>query len=235
MILVRYMSDRFFVRHVDFEPTDLPSLINDALVWSCKEPLRILGWLAKEGRWGATSKFAHLVVPEMQRINNLVTEHPDSVVSYSRTLKAWPVFKSPHKDYDVNHEKLLDLLQVGIGHPYKIDKTAKWNANDAIARWANHLCTSIEISMDGESITKSSPPWKKQLLGLRPFGAATWEDWWQVAKHVLMDDYVDVVKIPELSRTVKAASDRKSPGRIRKRIYEKLRDRLKSMAGENKV
>ena len=88
---------------------------------------------------------------------------------------------------------------------------------------------------DGHPVGEDSEPWERKLEELRPFSSETWKDWWEVAKGLLRHDYIDVLEIPELNKTVKSRADRKSPGRIRKRIFQALKDKLKSMAWENKV
>jgi hypothetical protein len=88
---------------------------------------------------------------------------------------------------------------------------------------------------DGHAVDEDSEPWEQKLEKLASFSSETWKEWWDVARGLLIHDYIDVVEIPELNQTVRSKMDRKSPGRIRKRILQALKDKFKSMAWQNKV
>ena len=174
-------------------------------------------------------------MPLVKSINEKVETDTKVLGRWPMGLPFWPVLKSSHHDFDCDHKSLLKSLQVGKDFPFTITEESRWTARDAIGKWAIHLCKDIEIEQDGRPVEADSKQWEQKLLELEPFSSETWKDWWEVAKGLLSDDFIDVVDIPELNRTVKAVADRKSPGRIRKRIFQALKDKFKSMAWENKV
>jgi len=148
----------------------------------------------------------------------------------------WPVMKSPHRDFDTEHRALLKELQVGAGFPFTITEESRWTALDPVGKWAIHLCQTIEIMIVSDyTVEELSEMWGCKIHSLGSFSGETWESWWIAAKALLVCEYVDVVQIPELNQTVSSSADRRSPGRIRKRIYQALKDKFRSMALQNKV
>ena len=85
------------------------------------------------------------------------------------------------------------------------------------------------------TVEELSEMWGCKIHSLGSFSGETWESWWIAAKALLVCEYVDVVQIPELNQTVSSSADRRSPGRIRKRIYQASKDKFRSMALQNKV
>jgi hypothetical protein len=214
---------------------DIPQLVTEALFWKSRKALGFLRMLAERGDRSALQKLAEIVIPLIKLINERAGADREALGDFPKGLPYWPVLKSLHHDFDDNHSALLKSLQVGSDFPFSIGEEARWTARDAIGRWAIYLCQEIEIMQDGHDVGEDSEPWEYKLEGLQPFSNETWEDWWEVAKGLLLKDYFDVVEIPELNKTVKSSADRKSPGRIRKRILQALKEKFKSMAWANKV
>jgi hypothetical protein len=214
---------------------EISELVIEALFWKSRKALGFLRTLAVQGDSRALQKLAKIVVPLVKLINEKASADGSVLGCYPRGLPYWPVLKSPHHDFDCDHRALLKSLQVGKDYPLTVAEEARWTARDAIGKWAIHLCQTIEIMQEGHCVEEDSEPWEHQLLELQPFSSKTWKDWWKVAKGLLRHDFVDVVEIPELNKTVKSSADRKSVGRIRRRILAALEDKLKSMAWENKV
>ncbi len=217
-------------------PHDIPGLVIEALVWKSRRTLGLLWTLAEHGEGGTLLRLAQIIVPFVKAINEKASTDVGVLGCWPAGLPFWPVLKSPHHDFDCDHLTLLKSLQVGKDFPFTIAEEARWTARDAIGKWAIHLCQEIEIMQISDySAEEDSEPWEHKLEKLEQFSGETWKDWWEVAKGLLSHDYVDVVEIPELNKTVKATADRKSPGRIRKRILQALKDKFKSMAWQNKV
>lgn len=218
-------------RPTDFSPALIPYALY-ARTHRCLKPLRAL---AEQGDNDSLQKLVQIVVPLVKLINEKAKENPDALGDVPQQLPFWPVLKSDHRDFDEDHGALLKALQVGKDFPLVIAEGARWTAQDAIGRWAIHLCHEIDIMQEGHAVDEDSEMWEQKLPDLKPFSAATWLTWWEVAQGLLQHEYVDVVEIPELNETVKSRADRKSPGRIRKRILQGLKNKFKSMAGENKL
>ena len=79
------------------------------------------------------------------------------------------------------------------------------------------------------------PKWFVAATRLEPFSSESWLKWWEVIREMLREVYIDVVEIPELVETVTSKADRRTPGRIRSRIVKNLKDKIRSLAGLNKV
>jgi hypothetical protein len=216
-------------------PQNIRTLLTEALVWKGRRTLGLLWTLAEQGDSKIPLRIAQIIVPFIKAINEKASMNADVLGSWPKRLPFWPVLKSPHHDFDCDHRTLLKSLQVGKHFPFTIAEESRWTARGAIGKWAIHLCKEIEIMQDGHPVDQESEPWEHKLEILKPFSSETWQDWWEVAKGLLLHDYVDVVRIPELNETVKSSADRKSLGRIRKRIFQALKDKFKSMAWENKV
>jgi hypothetical protein len=213
---------------------NIPRLVTEALVWKSRRMLGCLWTFAEQGESDALLRLAQIIVPLVKSINEKISTDAQVLGCWPKELPFWPVLKSPHHDFDCDHRKFLGLLQVGKDFPFTISEESRWTARDAIGKWAIHLCKEIEIDQECRAIDDDPAPWARKLLELKPFSSNTWEDWWIVAKGLLRLDYIDVVEIPELNGTVKSSADRLSPGRIRKRILQALKEKFKSMAWENK-
>jgi hypothetical protein len=213
---------------------DIRRLVTEVLVWRARRALGLLWVLAEAGDNRAMQRLAQVIVPFVKAINERACSDATVLGKWPKELPFWPVLKSPHHDFDCDHRALLRSLQIGKDFPFTIAEGARWKARDAIGKWAIHLCQEIEIMQDGHPVDDDSEPWEHKLDALRPFSSETWKGWWEVAKGLLVHDYIDVVEIPELNATVKSKADQKSPGRVRKRIFQALKDKFKSMAWENK-
>jgi hypothetical protein len=216
------------------KPDQVEELIVEALVWRARRAMGFLWALAENGQAEALESLSQCIVPVVKALNEKAIMMPKALGQWPQALPYWPVLKSSHRDFDSDHVKLLQVLCVGEKYPLPIGHESRWTARDAIGRWAIHLCQEIEIMQTGHLVTGNSKPWEKKMEKLQSLSAKSWKDWWFVAKGLLLHDYVDVVEVPDLNKTVRSKADRASPGRIRKRILQALRDKLKSMARENK-
>jgi hypothetical protein len=215
---------------------NLDQILLAALVWKSRKTLGLLWSLAEQNRTEALLKLAQIVVPFAKALNEKAICSPDVLGFWPRTLPMWPVMKSLHRDFDTDHSRLLNILQVGSQYPFTIGKEARWTARDAVGKWAIHLCQTIEIMIVSDNTVEDlSERWQCKISSLGHFSSDTWKNWWTAAKGLLACEYIDVVDIPELRKTVKSVADQKSPGRIRRRIFQSLKDKFKSMASENKV
>ena len=214
---------------------DVMRLVAEALFSNARKALGLLWTVASQGDDLYLLRLAQSVVPFAKVLNERLSENPQALGAWPMGLAFWPVLKSPHPGFDCDHQQFLEALRIGEDFPFTIGAEARWTARDPIGKWALHLCQEIEIMQDGHYVNEESAPWEHKLEKLAPFSGETWEDWWEVAKGLLLHDYIDVVDIPELNKTVRAKNDRKSRGRIRKRIMQALKDKFKSMAWGNKI
>jgi hypothetical protein len=238
-VLSDYLADPYsrpFAGRVAVKPEEFrPSLVADSLSWKALGPLRLLRTLAEQGDNRALQLLAEIIIPLVKVVNERAGKDPKALGCMPQRYRFWPALKSEHPDFDEDHCKLLKELRVGQDFPLLVTERARWTAQDAVGRWAIHLCQEIYIMQDGHWVDEKSKAWEVKLLALKPFSSQTWEGWWEVARGLLLDEYIDVVQIPELRDTVRGRSEPRSPGRVRKRVLQALKDKFKSMAGQNKI
>lgn len=233
--LVEYLSDTRSGPNRPGPDELRPGLAAEALSWKALRPLRHLRTLAEQGDNKALQLLAEIVIPLVKVVNERAGREPAALEYVPQRFRFWPVLKSEHPGFDEDHRNLLKKLHVGQDFPLVIAEGARWKAQDAVGQWAIHLCHNVYIMQEGHSVEDPPKAWEKILLHLRPFSDTSWKDWWEVAKGVLQDEYIDVVDIPELRDTVTSKADLRSRGRMRKRILQALKDKFKSMAGGNKL
>jgi hypothetical protein len=215
---------------------NLDQILFAALVWKSRRTLGLLWTLAEGNQHGALLHLAQTIVPFAKAVNEQAGANPKALGVWPQRLPVWPVMKSPHRDFDTDHRRLLKTLRIGAEFPFTIAEEARWTARDPIGKWAIHLCQTIEIMIVSDYAAEElSEMWKCKIDYLGSFSGKSWENWWTAAKALLTCEYADVVDILELNHTVKSPTDRRSPGRIRKRIFQALKDKFKSMAFQNKV
>ena len=205
-----------------------------ALSWKLELMAHMVVRLVERGDEYAIVALARVVGPMVKAMNRVARTQPESLRGVPHQVPHWPVLKSLHSEFDDDHEGLLELLEVGKGLPFTLGREARWKANDAVGRWVLYLVTQIEALHDS-LLLDSDADWFKAAVGLDELSAENWEQWWSIMQGMLRDEYVDVIEIPVLNDTVTSRTDRKSPGRIRARIYKNLKERLRSLAGLNKV
>ena len=234
--LAEYLVSDYASMLVENAPANLPSKwVVDALNWKLEELVRTSLVLANRGDAGALAGLAEVVGPMVAIVNRKGLEKPSALAGLPHKMPSWPVLKSVHQDFDEDHEKVLNELEVGKGFPFVIKKESRWTARDSIGQWAIHLVAEVEMMQESRFIEEDPPSWLRTLATLKPFSGYTWQEWSNCVNEVLRREYVDVVEIPELNKAVKSKTDRKSPGRIRSRIFKSLKEKIRSLAGENKV
>lgn len=215
-------------------PVAISPLLVESLVWKVQASLRLLVDLAADRNADALQALAPMVTSLVKKMNDHARRNPALFGDAPKKLPFWPVLKSEHLDFDEDHRSLLKSLGVGRHFPLTIAEGARWSARDTVGQWAIHLCQEIDILREVHLVNEVSEAWEHLLVGLPPFSIETWPNWWRVAQRLLKREYIDVVLIPELNATVTSPRDRKTPGLIRKRILQALKEKFKSMVGENK-
>lgn len=212
--------------------------------------LGLLWTIADHGEKGALLKIAKTLVPFVKALNGKLIAQPDLLGLWPQSLPSWPVTKSLHPLYDSEHESLLRELHVGDTLPMRVDGGARWKF-DTIAKWSLHLYNEINRRRgwlcDDSDL---SDDLRVKLSNIKEFSSENWEAWWNLAEDLLDYGYVDLVDIPELKKWATSPKDLKisaalrvspatsekslQPGKIRSRIKNALRQKFKTLVGENK-
>ena len=230
-----FLTSDYMAEVMKAPPTKLPaSWVVEALSWKLEQMAAMVARLAQGGEPGALFAIAQSVRPMISAMNRIVMENPRLLRGMPHQVPDWPVMKSLHQDFDEDHEALLSRLEVGKGLPVVIAKEARWTIRDTTGRWAIQLVSEVE-SVRQDIPMDFDPKWFVAATRLEPFSSESWLKWWEVIREMLREVYIDVVEIPELVETVTSKADRRTPGRIRSRIVKNLKDKIRSLAGLNKV
>ena len=138
--------------------------------------------------------------------------------------------------------KLLNELQQGEDCPIKI-AGGRWNPKDTLGKIAletfDHF-EAIRVSQKLFAITHSSKFWGR-ICGLSDFGSTTWPDWAELANTYVKKNHSSAKLIESLNGLVDKSKSKRDKtwsklrrNRINPEVFNKLKDRFRSMAGENK-
>jgi hypothetical protein len=230
---------------------NIPAIVNDALFLKARKILGLLWELSDAGDNGALLKIAKTLLPNISALNKKLSNDPDMLAMWPRTMPVWPVLKSLHHHFDSNHVDFLRELKLGDALFFGPGGGERWEMN-IIAKWAIHLYQRVEDYRSWVGCEDCGVPntLQKRLSALPTFSSSTWTNWWEVIQGVLKHDYVDLATVPELRAWVNSDKSRskgtelgksrgtayrqKPDSQIRKFIYRALKEKIASLAGANK-
>jgi hypothetical protein len=200
------------------------------------EGTSIIGILAQKARDGdgdAALELARLAREATGHLTQICKSKPELFFPLSRLNNSWPVIKRMTAKLSDAEKDLFAAIQLGADdfielHP----QTAKWRLDDA-GKIAYGLLNYIRVSrgssphgFDNGAISK----FVKQKLQ-RDFDDESADDWWEVAKEILLFSYPQPHAIDELKSLVPVnGPKRKSPGRFDQAIFRKLKSRFMAFA-----
>lgn len=192
--------------------------------------LRKLVQLARNGNGKALWQFANLACQVVEGLNEIARSNPDAIKPFARHLARWPMMRSTHP-LNCDDDGLLEKIELGKSSGVQLDKYSKWKP-DYASNIAGALVGHIQ------AIRRQNPkPYcihEKQKVYfadfLRPFSKETAPRWWFIAQKFWFATYPKPEAIAELDALVTAESKRKSPGRRRAAIIEKIRARFFHLA-----
>jgi hypothetical protein len=121
-------------------------------------------------------------------------------------------------------------LELGAGTPLELDKYSKWK-QDAATDIAFSLLTYLWKGWrENRSEFSDYAALGERIDELPKFTDDSSDQWWKLAKAVFLFSYPEPQTIRELAALVTTHSKKKSPGRIKQGILEKLKGRFKSLA-----
>jgi hypothetical protein len=204
----------------------------------------ILAQMARDGNASAAQELARLAGKATEQLTKICTAKPAMVWPVSRYFRAWPVIKKKNAELSGDETRLFLAIQLGAADFIELDaQTAKWKWDDA-GKIAYGLLNYIRVSrgslphgLDNGVISR----FVKEKLP-HDFDDDNADDWWKVAREILLFSYPEPEAIQELSQlvpmTVRRKKDRrtvanpkrKSPGRLRQEILRILKSRFLAFA-----
>jgi hypothetical protein len=162
------------------------------------------------------------VVSEIARTN------PKVLQPVARQRELWPIMKSTNPKLS-DPDSVLKAIDLFGGVPIQMDEHSKWKPDDA-SGIAVALYQHIETLREENPIIQVNEEKPKRFKNvLPPFSKQTCEQWWKVAKYFLLAAYPSPEREPELIKII-PPSQRKTPGRTKQAILEKIRARFFAFA-----
>lgn len=200
------------------------------------------GHLKRLGRGGDSSAAIVLAkhsVESVQFLNSAARQDGFAklLLPFSRRQIAWPCFKSPHRQFFQDEERLLDILQVAQGDARLIAENSNWNPNDAAGRVAMRVWQLLSAWRNEDSKIYFRPldEWSSSAAKLPRFNSNEQAvlAWFELAKAYIKahpDEFDDAMRAIPIPR-----SKRPKGGAISSHAFTMLREKFRSMAGFNKI
>lgn len=212
---VRDVGKGKIVRRPDLEPEMPPHIAVASTLGidiAVTHMLRELANRARAGDTEATASFARITAKAVSALE-IVSRENQGIEKVAAQCHSWPVMKSARTSLSEDEKDYF--ARIGLGKESLVDlepQCSKW-VNDDAAGIAYSLVCYIE----------------KHRANLPNFRDSTAPQWWEVARELLLFAYPEPESIRELSDLVTAPTKRKSPGRIRQAILDKLKARMCSL------
>ena len=203
----------------------------DRLTWQ-------IGWLwslVAGGDPGAPDLYLELLTGMIEQLRR----NEKSFEPLMRLSLRWPALVSRHPFY-ARHNVPPEGL--GSDFPFVAHEGSRWNPNSTLTLVAIHLLLyTHRLNQQAVKFLRTQGLTVMDLdERLRP--AVTLDDlpeaapqWWEFSREAFLSSYPAPEKCEQFADWVTGESHRKSPGRVRARILEKLRDAFFSVAGHNKT
>jgi hypothetical protein len=146
----------------------------------------------------------------------------------ARRMKSWPILKSPKPAWGDHQTELFKKLNVGLDYPFLNDPGARAKHHDLAGRIATQLWGHTEFARMYPQLCCAA--WASETASLPAFTKETAAEWWRVARFALLEGYPQPQEDRTLRQLVTAKSKQKSPGRMRSRILQVLKQRFESLA-----
>ena len=192
----------------------------------------------KQGNHEAADLYLDLVMMMIHELNRLQETAPDIYRQLLCWRVRWPGILSNHP-YFADHA--MAPRELGHGYPFEVDPTCRWDPAMDSRYVAMRLIMYIQrlreiighYSKDTLASRKTLAPLLRDALALGELRDDTLR-WWEFGYARFLDAYNRPEEVERFSRWITAASHRKSPGRIRARIRDKLYEAFASIASYRK-
>ena len=176
----------------------------------------------------AARRYLEVLTVMVERLHQMATTSPKVFHELQRWHLRWPGLLSNHPYYA---RYSVPPKNLGHRYPFPIDQSCRWDPSSDISQVAIHLI--LYLHRLREALIKfckanAVPPIQlgpnlRIILSLKDIQDEA-PAWWEHAVAAFHATYPDPENQERFEAWVKASSHRKSPGRIRERIREKLRD-----------
>ena len=180
----------------------------------------------------AAEELARVIGDACCKMNELARTHPRIFQRFSRELWKWPIMKSTCPEFGDDETALLNRLKIGKDLPLRLDRKALWarQIDDEAGRIAWHLLWYIRrVRSENNTCGANYGEFSKMADALARPNRKSAPKWWEVAKAILLYSYAKLEEVDEFKRLVTAKSKRRTSGRIRQAIFDKLKDRFISL------
>lgn len=213
--------------------------------------LDALASLAHEGNRRAAVRLAEILRYSVRELSYLVKRDPETFRELAGSSLIWPVITSPNPKLSDKADVLIREIGLGSATGLALDVRSKW-PDSFVTQIALDLLEYIPalrrrrtrgIASSGFLSDWNASPDDIAALGYtealklvdgpipdRPFDRQNADAWWEVAKAVLLASYPKPERISELAELERAPSRRKSPGRLRANILDRVRRRFLSLS-----
>jgi hypothetical protein len=238
-----------YLKHdLDFDPrpdTTWRDYAAEAAKWTAIKVLGHLEFLALGGDAEAVEIFAERTIHMVRKLAELENAQPTAVKSFARRQRHWPVLKSFHKGFDVDHDEVLKSLAVGQDNPLNVYK-GKWRADDGLGSLALEIWDHLETLRLRARAAGWEPPVRRAVeadrlaRSLPAFGPTTWFKWFEVAKLYITETRQTPEAVTQLNKMVKAPTREIPSYKIKSRrtiishFFTMLKEKFCSMAGANR-
>ena len=205
-----------------------------------------LAELVAAGVPGAAEALVTLVRESVQILNETAARFPETIRQVARKEKVWASLRSHHPHTEKAALKDFKALQVGREHIVLIDSGARSVIADPLGRVTIQLLAHLEAARQTSSrlmeLGIGTKRWAKQewlalackLPRYSKDNAET--DWFKAVKALL--EFHKARYFPcegnrvecDLTKLVASKAHRTSPGKIRARVFEKIRMKMKRLA-----
>lgn len=204
----------------------------DLYIWG-DSAIEILGQKAKDGNAAAAQELWRLAVHATGLLTQVCKTKPEFLRPVARMNRQWPVFKRKDAKLTADEKSLFNAIQLGRDDFVELRTgKAKWKFDDAgkiaysllyYIRKAREDVGSLTYGRIGELIREKLP---------YDFDDEGVDEWWEVAKAILLSVYPKPHAVDELKNLTPAteAGRKKSPGVIDQDIFRALKNRLKAFA-----
>ncbi len=189
-----------------------------------------LATLAREGNGKALWHFVEGVCASVEGLSQITRANPKVLAPLARGRIRWPMMRSTHP-LNCDPDRFLDDIQLAADVPLQTDKFSKWKP-DFAAQYAINLYEHINaLRADDSDVWIIQNRKRKHFKDLLPkFTKDTAETWWGIAEKFLLHSYPRPEKVAEFVKIVTAPTKKKSPGRMKQSILEKIKARFFALA-----
>lgn len=204
----------------------------DLWMWG-DSTIGILAQKATDGNAAAAQELARLAIEATGRLNRILIKKPELLKGLAGHFRAWPVIKHKKARLSEDEKQLFSMIGLGADDFIENDpQAAKWRLDDA-GLIAYYLLVYILRARGDIACSLNFGGFRDhaQKYLTKKFCADSASDWWNFAKAVLLYSYPEPHTIDELNQLVsKNSVKRKSPGRLKQAILDKLQARFLSFA-----